>query len=531
MPVPSTATIDLTNQDDRVQPLRYMELGINLNEWEKSTLTAEESLRYKFEITNTANPQDNHYFESWYVNIEDVDLNNVNQYCKVYESPNSGSTSKDLVISEIDGIITDASVTTTPGGGSSVVHGYNNTTTAPAGGGYLPFSANPTATPNNQNLSTPFVRWQVYNFSALGTQNLDEHYGYMYIPKIKQVANPADQDPDFTKYVNATPSMYTTSTASSGTDLNSEANDSISFYILSEVQDGATWKVRGLQEKSAQTVTYPAVDTLPLIQIPPLPKIKHVQLSATTAGGSDALAVSALNADIDASGGGGLNLRMQFDQSPYLNTGEARFANQFLIHVEIMEQDVSSGAISPYSGTVTHLKPTTAGSPDSAMLALEEEDVFVGVYRHATNSGASGAMKKKTGGTIVDLGTGGDLYDAVSTTDSPSYYLAEGNEALELFETKVQLSHSSATSFDDNYTIYSTEATAVTQTQINDGTSGSGSQKQLLAYVTLKLRTEADAYGAYRESELSAIDKAGTDAMDHFVEHSIVPVHLYVPSS
>jgi hypothetical protein len=354
----------------------------------------------------------------------------------------------------------------------------------------------------------------------------------MYIPKIKQVANPADQDPDFTKYVNATPSMYTTATAGSGTNLNSDANDSISFYILSEVQDGATWKVRGLQEKSAQTVTYPAVDTLPLIQIPPLPKIKYVQLSATTSAATAATAVSALNTDINSGGGGGLNLRMQFDQSPYLNTGEARFANQFLIHVEIMEQDVTSGVITPYSGTVTHLKPQLpAGGTDNTMLALEEEDVFVGVYRHATTS-ADGAMKKKTGGSIVDLGSGGALYNAVSATDSPSYYLAEADEALELFETKVQLSHSSATSFDDNYTIYSTEATAVTQTQINDGASGIGSSElQLLAYVTLKLRTEADAYGAYRESELSAIDKAGTDAMDHFVEHSIVPVHLYVPSS
>lgn len=521
MPVPSTATIDLTNQDDRVQPLRYMELGINLNEWEKSTLTAEESLRYKFEITNTANPHDNHYFERWYVNIEDEDLNGVKQYCKLYQSPSS--TAKDDVIGEIDTIMGNAATVS-----GSEAHGYDNTTTA--SGGYLSFAANPTGTANNENLSTPFVRWQVYNFASTAG-NLDKHYGYMYIPKIKQVANPADQDPDFTKYVNATPSMYTTGNAGSGTNLNSDANDSISFYILSEVQDGASWKVRGLQEKSAQTVTYPAVDTLPLIQIPPLPKIKHVQLSATTAGATAANAVAALNADIDESGTGGLNLRMQFDQSPYLNTGEARFANQFLIHVEIMEQNVSSGAISPYSGTVTHLKPQLpAGGTDNTMLALEEEDVFVGVYRHATTS-ADGAMKKKTGGSIVDLGSGGALYTAVAATDSPSYYLAQADEALELFETKVQLSHSSATSFDDNYTIYSTEANAVTQTEINDGTSGSGSQKQLLAYVTLKLRTEADAYGAYRESELSAIDKAGTDAMDHFVEHSIVPVHLYVPSS
>lgn len=521
MPVPSTATIDLTNQDDRVQPLRYMELGINLNEWEKSTLTAEESLRYKFEITNTANPHDNHYFERWNVNIADEDLNGVKQYCKLYQSPSS--TAKDGVIGEIDTIMGNAAAVS-----GSEAHGYDNTTTA--SGGYLSFAANPTGTANNENLSTPFVRWQVYNFASTAG-NLDEHYGYMYIPKIKQVANPADQDPDFTKYVNATPSMYTTGTAGSGTNLNSDANDSISFYILSEVQDGSTWKVRGLQEKSAQTVTYPAVDTLPLIQIPPLPKIKHVQLSATTAGATAANAVSALNTDINSGGGGGLNLRMQFDQSPYLNTGEARFANQFLIHVEIMEQDVTSGVITPYSGTVTHLKPQLpAGGTDNTMLALEEEDVFVGVYRHATTS-ADGAMKKKTGGSIVDLGSGGALYTAVAATDSPSYYLAQADEALELFETKVQLSHSSATSFDDNYTIYSTEATAVTQTEINDGTGGSGSQKQLLAYVTLKLRTEADAYGAYRESELSAIDKAGTDAMDHFVEHSIVPVHLYVPSS
>lgn len=521
MSVPSPATIDLNNQDDRVQPLRYMELGINLNEWEKSTLTEEKSLRYKFEITNTANQHDNHYCERWYVNIDDVDLNNVNQYCKVYESPNSGSTSKELVISEIDTIIT-AAANIVSSGGVDVVHGYDNTTTA--SGGYLPFSANPTATPNNQNLSTPFVRWQVYNFSSLVTKNLDEHYGYMYIPKIKVVANPADQDPDFTKYVNATPSMYTTDASGSGTNLQSGANDSISFYILSEVQDGATWKVRGLQEKSAQTVTYPAVDTLPLIQIPPLPKIKYVQLSATTpaAAATAAAAIDALNGDI--SGGSGLNLRMQFDQSPYLNTGEARFANQFLIHVEIMEQDVSSGAISPYSGTVTHLKPTTAGSPDSAMLALEEEDVFVGVYRHAT-TGNPGSMKTRSG-AIVDLGTSGDLYTAVSTTDSPTYYLAELDEALELFETKVQLSDGSP-SF-ANYTIHSTEVTAVSQTVIN--TVAPASQTQLLAYVTLKLRTEADAYGAYREYELSSIDQAGIDAMDNFVEHSIVPVHLYVPT-
>jgi hypothetical protein len=516
MPVPSTATIDLTNQDDRVQPLRYMELGINLNEWEKSTLTAEERLRYKFEITNTANPHDNHYFESWYVNIADDDLNGVKQYCKLYQSPSS--TAKDDVIGEIDTIMGNAAVVS-----GSEAHGYDNTTTAI--GGYLPFAANPTGTANNENLSTPFVRWQVHGFGGgIVAPVLDRDYGYMYIPKIKQVANPADQDPDFTKYVNATPSMYTTGTAGSGTNLNSDANDSISFYILSEVQDGATWKVRGLQEKSAQTVTYPAVDTLPLIQIPPLPKIKHVQLSATTSAATAATAVAALNADIDESGTGGLNLRMQFDQSPYLNTGEARFANQFLIHVEIMEQNVSTGEITPYSGTVTHLKPTAGGSADSAMLALEEEDVFVGVYRHATPSNP-GSMKKRSG-TIVDLGTTGALYTAVSTTDSPTYYLAELDEALELFETKVQLSHSSPSSLDTDYTIHSTEATAVSQTEINVG-----SQKQLLAYVTLKLRTEADAYGAYRESELSAIDKAGTDAMDHFVEHSIVPVHLYVPSS
>lgn len=518
MPVPSTATIDLTNQDDRVQPLRYMELGINLNEWEKSTLTAEESLRYKFEITNTANPHDNHYFERWYVNIEDEDLNGVKQYCKLYQSPSS--TAKDDVIGEIDTIMGNAATVS-----GSEAHGYDNTTTA--SGGYLSFAPNPTGTANNQNLSTPFVRWEVFGFSGIPLATIERgtHYGYMYIPKIKQVANPADQDPDFTKYVNATPSMYTTATAGSGTNLNSDANDSISFYILSEVQDGASWKVRGLQEKSAQTVTYPAVDTLPLIQIPPLPKIKYVQITADTTAATAAAAVSALENDITSPAG--LNLRMQFDESPYLNTGDARFANQFLIHVEIMSKDGSTGALTPF-GTVKHLPPlvSVGGAEDTLLLAEEEKDYFVGVYRHTT-SGVTGNMKTISSDTIVEL-TSGNLFDAIDAAVSGAgydTYLDAASGDLRLFETRAQLSDDSGSSL-TNYIIHSSDAPDPSPTEIN---TPAGTPDTLLAYVTLKLRTEADAYGAYREYELSSIDQAGIDAMDHFVEHSIVPVHLYVP--
>lgn len=499
MSVPAASTIDLTNMDDRVQPLRYMELGINLNEWEKATLKSATTLKYTFKINNVNNAHEHHYPEEWNVNIEDTNDDGVKKYYILYSSAQSTAAAAKT---DIEAIMTTAQT-----------QGYTSPTQF----------ANPSGTINGQdriNLGTPFIRWQIPSYTSSDTLD-DDTYGYIYIPKVKTDASGlttvfADQDPDFTKYVNATPSMYTVDGVGGSADLRSSANANISFYILSEVYDlgSSSWKVRGLQEKSAQAVTYPSVEALPMIQIPPLPKIKYVQLEFD-------LSDTATNQLADA---GGVSMRMMFDSSPYLQASDtATYANQFLIHMKIMNTDNAGTAPTPF-GNVMFTAQNQRIGPNSDDPKLEPANFF-GVYKY-----------NLLADDMTALPSGGAFATAVNAVKIASGALQrftydDASDNLQLFQLPASLQHTSAITW-SNYKLFTTDANAAApQAYTANSHTNPTPGNDLLAYVTLKLPRSADPYGAYRQPDISEIDDRAIFAMDDFVEHSIIPVHIKIPST
>lgn len=514
--VPSTSTIDLDNLDDRVQPLRYMELGINLNEWEKTTLMGSDStspakLRYTFKINNTSNAHEHHYPEVWYVDIEDMnDDGTTPKYYITY----TGTAGQDATaIKTAVTAIKDEAVT----------RGYQDADTFDN-----PSGSSAVNGPNRINLATPFVRWQVDGFSSVGSPTYGTHYGYVYIPKVKTDGIGStntvfpDQDPDFTKYVNATPSMYTVSAASAG-ELDSAPNAAISFYILSEVKDGASWKVRGLQEKTAQTVTYPAVESLPMIQIPPLPKIKHVQLEFS----NGTVPNDQLTANHGTDTVAGVTMKMMFDESPYLQSDYYEYANQFLIHMKIMHV-VGDGAPSPFGEVFFKPQDETIGSSND----LLEPENFFGVYKHTLLVDASDPPTTLSG----DFATAVTAVKVESGLDERfAYDDASGDLVLFDLPASLKLSSSAAPlTFTNNFKLFTTDATddpQVAYTNSHTNPTVAANIHELLAYITLKLPRGADPYGAYRQPDVTEIDSKGIFAMDDFVEHCIVPIHIKIPNA